>query len=79
MMEVEVSLAFACCICEQPVNVRVKCAGKGLAAGPRTVAAVNVPCPNCGLVNLLSFEPNGRVRSVAPYTSPRPLPEPSVN
>jgi hypothetical protein len=79
MMEVEVSLAFACCICEQPVSVRVRCAGKGLAAGPRTVAAVNVPCPNCGLVNQLSFEPNGTVRSVAPYASPRPLPEPSRN
>jgi hypothetical protein len=79
MMELEVCLEFACCVCEQLVNVRVKCAGQGLAAGPRAVAAVNVPCPSCGLVNQLSFEPNGRVRSVAPYTSPRPLPEPSIN
>jgi hypothetical protein len=79
MTEVEVSLEFACCVCEQPVNVLVKCAGKGLAAGARTVAAVNVPCPGCGLVNQVSFEPNGRVCSVAPYTSPRPLPEPSIN
>ena len=79
MLECEVTLAFACCICEHSVSVRVHCSGKGLAAGPRTVAAVNVPCPHCGLVNQLSFEPNGTVRSVAPYTSPRPLPEPSVN
>jgi hypothetical protein len=79
MMEVEVTLDFACCVCRKPVNVLVKCSGKGLAAGPRAVAAVAVPCPNCGLVNQLSFQPDGTVRSVAPYRSPRPLPEPSMN
>jgi len=79
MMEVELSLGFACCICDHPVSVTVKCSGKGLAVGSRPLAAVNVPCPNCGLVNQLSFEPNGTVRSVAPYTSPYPVPLPSVN
>jgi hypothetical protein len=79
MLELEVTLDFACCTCQQSVSVRVKCSGKGLAAGPRAVAAVDVPCPCCGLVNHLAFEPNGTVRSVKPYTSPRPLPEPSVN
>jgi len=79
MIEVEVTLRFACCVCDEPVSVTVKCKGKGLAAGPRTVAAVNVPCPNCGLVNQLSFAPSGTVRSVALYQSPYPVPEPSCN
>ena len=79
MLELEVTLDFACCVCLQSISARVRCSGKGLAAGPRTVAAVNVPCPGCGLVNHLSFEPGGTVRSVTPYTGPRPVPEPSVN
>jgi hypothetical protein len=79
MLEVEVTLEFACCVCDQPVSVRLLCSGKGLTAGPRAVAAVNVPCPSCGLVNRLSFEPTGVIRSVEPYTSPRLAPEPSVN
>ena len=79
MMELKVCLAFDCCACEHAVNVTLKCEGKGLAAGLRTVAAVNVPCPTCGSVNQLYFEPSGRVRAVKPYTAPRALPEPSVN
>jgi hypothetical protein len=79
MLELEVNLDFACCVCQQSVSVRVRCSGKGLAAGPRAVAAVTVPCPTCGLVNQLSFEPSGTVRSVEPYIGPRPVPEPSVN
>jgi hypothetical protein len=79
MLELELVLDFACCACRESVRVRVKCSGKGLAAGPGAVAAVNVPCPDCGLVNRLLFEPSGTVRAVKPYTGPRSLPEPSVN
>jgi hypothetical protein len=79
MLEVQLNLDFACCVCQQSVSVLVKCSGKGLAAGPRAVAAVNVPCPHCNLVNRLTFEPGGTVRSVELYESPRALPEPSVN
>jgi hypothetical protein len=79
MLELQLNLGFACCVCLQSVSVVVKCSGKGLAAGPGTVAAVNVPCPHCGLVNHLSFEPSGAVRSVERYRSPGSLPEPSVN
>jgi hypothetical protein len=79
MLEVKVCLDFACCSCANPVGVTVKCAGKGLAAGLRTVASVNVPCPHCGGINQLGFEPCGIVRSVAPYTAPHARPEPSVN
>jgi hypothetical protein len=79
MMELKVNLDFACCLCQEPVSVTVQCAGKGLATAGRTVATVNVPCPTCGAVNLLCFEPNGTVRGVAPCPGPRPMPEPSIN
>jgi hypothetical protein len=79
MMELKVTLDFDCCCCDQPVNVTVKCAGKGLSKGVRTVAAVHVPCPDCGSVNQLYFEPSGTVRAVAPVKGPRHLLEPSLN
>jgi hypothetical protein len=79
MLELKVTLEFACCGCQQKVHVTVKCEGKGLAEGPRAVAAVNVPCPTCGSVSELYFEPSGTVRAVKPYTAPRRIPEPSLN
>jgi len=79
MMELNVSLSFECCSCDHEIGVTLKCEGKGLAAGLRTVAAVNIPCPMCGAVNQLCFEPSGRVRAVWPVKGPRHLPEPSVN
>src|SRR4029077_18759590 len=44
-MELEVSLQFECCQCNQPVGVTLKCEGTGLLGGCRTVAAVKIPCP----------------------------------
>jgi hypothetical protein len=81
MMELkkEVTLDFDCCECDHPVGVTLRCEGKGLGAGLRTVAAVHVPCPTCGALNRLLFEPSGRVHGVTPCTSLRPLPEPSLN
>ena len=79
MMELKVILDFACCSCQGPVSVTVKCEGKGLASAGRTVAAVNIPCPSCGDVNKLYFEPNGTVRAVTPGPGHRLLPEPSLN
>jgi hypothetical protein len=79
MMELKVTLDFDCYYCGHPVGVTLVCEGKGLAAGLRTVASVNVPCPTCGDINRLFFEPSGRVRSVQPYTCPRPLPESCLN
>ena len=71
MVELKLVLDFACCTCEGPVSVTVKCAGKGLAAGGRTVAAVSVPCPHCYSVNEIYFEPSGTVRDVHPCRAPR--------
>lgn len=79
MMELKVILDFACCNCHHTVNVTVQCKGKGLASPDQAVAAVNVPCPTCGSVNQLYFEPNGTVRTVAPFAAPRQMPEPSIN
>jgi hypothetical protein len=79
MNQVEVILDFACCICDHPVSVTVNCSGKGLEAESPPVAAAYVPCPNCGYVNQLSFEPNGTVRDVVPHRGLRWLPEPSRN
>jgi hypothetical protein len=60
------------------VYVRLKCSGEGLKAGLRAVAAVNIPCPHCGQVNQITFEPNGTVRTVAAYRG-RAIPQPSYN
>ena len=79
MMELNVSLDFACYNCNQSVGVTLKCEGKGLAAGPWTVATVQVPCPSCHAVNLLYFEPSGTVHAVSPSRDPRQVPEPSLN
>jgi hypothetical protein len=58
----------------------VQCSGKGLIMdAEQALATVNVPCPTCGQINQLFFEPGGTVRSVRPYTMIRVTPEPSVN
>jgi hypothetical protein len=77
--EVDATLEFACCRCERPVIVRVKCSGKGLDAGPRALATIKVPCPNCNYINQLYFEPTGKVRLVTPGEGVLTCPLPSSN
>jgi len=79
MLEVQVVLDFACCCCEHSVSVTLKCAGKGLSPSSRVVAGVKVPCPTCGGINHVCFEPSGVVRDVRPCRSFRIIPEPSLN
>jgi hypothetical protein len=79
MLELKVTLEFACCRCDHSVSVTVRCQGKGLADGDGAVAEVNVPCPACGIVNQLYFEPNGTVRAVASYRVPLWQVVPSAN
>jgi hypothetical protein len=80
MMELELSLNFDCCGCNHPVSVKLHCAGKGLTGENRqTVAVVKIPCPTCGLINDLMFEPTGKVRKVKPSYHQRQLPVPSLN
>ena len=64
MTALELSLDFACGECEGVIGVTVQCTGKGLAAGPRTVAACKVPCPMCGKINQVCFHPTGSVVAV---------------
>jgi hypothetical protein len=80
-MELNVTLDFRCCGCEHPVTVTVQCSGPGPCRGGQAnpLASVNVPCPTCGEINQLFFEPTGQVRSVRPYACFRAVPEPSVN
>jgi len=81
MMELKLTvvLDYACCLCQHSVTVVAECAGKGLASGSRAVAAVKVPCPTCGNINQVYFEPSGTVRSVAACPVNRAVPEPSLN
>jgi hypothetical protein len=80
MMELQLTLDFHCRSCEQTVGVTVKCSGKGLVgASDQATATVNVPCPHCGQVNQLSFDPSGAVRAVRPFVTLWPAPGPSVN
>jgi hypothetical protein len=79
MMEMRVTLDFACCICRHSVSVTLKCQGKGLQSGSRAVASVNVPCPTCNSINQLFFEPGGTIRDVSPYRGPARTLVPSVN
>ena len=77
MTELNVTLEFLCCDCQETVTVTVRCTGKKLEREAGT-AAVNVPCPTCGQTNQLAFEPNGTVRSVRLYCR-QPLPTFSLN
>jgi len=79
MMAVRLTLDFACGGCCQDVKVTVQCSGKGLQAALDPVATVNVPCPTCGQINQLTFEPNGLVHGVRLYAAPRQVPQPSLN
>ncbi len=77
MRDVNLCLDFECCGCGQPVRVTVRCSGL-IAGGDQ--AAVSVPCPECGFISRLCFDPDGTVRSVDP--TPRglyPVPAPSAN
>src|SRR6516162_11396389 len=77
MLELEVMLDFACCICGHDMGVTLKCAGKGLSAGPMARAWTKVPCPTCGCINKIVFAPDGTLHHVAPHESCL-VPEPSL-
>ena len=79
MRTIEVELDFVCGACGHYVGVTVRCSGKGLAAGPHTVAAVQVACPACDGTNQLWFEPSGRLRAVEALRSLDEILEPSIN
>jgi len=79
MLELMLDLDYACCTCGCTTGVTLKCAGKGLAGGAHSVAAVKVPCPTCNNINQIYFEPSGTIHDVTPYQPHRRIPEPSKN
>jgi sarcosine oxidase delta subunit len=79
MMEVLLTLDFACCHCSEPVVVTLKCAGEEAALRRPTEATVAIPCPHCSAVLNLDFEPTGTLRAVRPRNGRRPIPQPSWN
>jgi len=79
MTELKVNLDFDCHACHQAIGVTVQCAGEHLDDKARILASVVVPCPCCGHMNKLLFEPNGTVHDVRPVHPPARIPEPSVN
>jgi len=78
-MELKVTLDFACCGCAQTVHATLQCSGAGLAAGRDIRATVSVPCPTCGAISCVEFEPSGAVHAVTPAAPRRPTLEPSIN
>jgi hypothetical protein len=78
-MEIKVTLAFECTSCTEPVRVKLKCSGPGLLTGGERRATVNVPCPSCGAITYVEFEPTGAVVAVTPVGQRRPILEPSIN
>ena len=79
MPSLDLDLMFDCCACQGKVELTVRCQGRGLAAGPRTVAAVQLRCPNCGGANEVCFHPTGRIVAVRPMDVRFWIPLPSVN
>jgi len=79
MMELTVTLEFACCHCEESVSATLHCTGKGLQPrnGLTPVAAVEVACPFCERIIQVVFEPvSGAVHAVERACA---WPTPSVN
>jgi hypothetical protein len=79
MLELNVTLDFVCCSCEENMSVTVRCVGNGLADENRGAAAVHVPCPTCTCINKVIFEPTGKVRRVMIHGSALRFLEPSLN
>jgi len=75
-MALNLCLDFACVGCAHSVGLTVRCEGLGNGL---PLAAVLAPCPACGQVNHVMFDPDGVVRSVRRYLSLSDLPAPSLN
>jgi len=70
MTELLLDVTFPCCTCDGATTVTIQCRGKGLEAGPRTIAATQVPCYCCGAYNYVYFHPTGEVVAVGPVEDP---------
>jgi hypothetical protein len=78
-MELKVTLEFACSGCAQKFHVTLECTGEGLQTGNCRRVKVHVPCPYCGSVSCVEFEPGGAIHAVTPAGPRRTAIEPSIN
>ncbi len=79
MLEVEVILDFACCLCGRDMGVTLHCAGQGLKGCSQVLASAKVPCPCCSGINEIFFTPDGTLHHVAVHREPFQVPLPSAN
>lgn len=79
MTQLLLTLDFCCWNCDNALEIKVHCCGKGLAAGPRTVAAVELGCPHCTKGNQVCFHPTGTVVCVRPAATLYRRRMPSLN
>jgi hypothetical protein len=79
MMGLMTDLDFICFHCENSMSVTLRCEGKGLMTEECPRAAVNVPCPHCGGINHVVFEPKGTLCLVSEFQNPFRQWEPSLN
>lgn len=81
MLELEVMLDWACCICGKAMGATLKCEGSGLTE-KSAKAFVKVPCPSCHKNNQVVFTPEeGTLEDVFPDEAPvrYKIPVPSYN
>ena len=57
MLELEVMLDWACCVCGSPMGATLKCEGEGWR-DKDAKALVKVPCPSCHQNNQVIFTPD---------------------
>lgn len=80
MLDVRLTLDFACCHCHEPLSVTVECRGPLPSNEPsRLRLTVAIPCPYCQRICQLYFDPSGTVHAVEPYREPQQALEPSLN
>ena len=78
MLQTDVALEYDCPHCLHPVVVKLKCSGRGVAAGAHATAGVTISCPTCNKKSELVFELSGLILRVIPEQR-RPILEPSLN
>ncbi len=80
MMDLRLTLDFACCHCGQPIAVTVHCSGPTRGKDlTRLFMAVSVPCPDCHGLSRVCFDPYGTVHAAEPSRTPQRTLEPSLN
>ncbi len=70
-------LKYTCTGCGDPLDAMLQAEGQGIAEN--SGAAINMPCPCCGVKNQIVFTTDGEIHSVWRAREYGRIPEPSVN